>query len=487
VQKLIYSVDDISDDSLDFDSELERLVSQSKEKYEISCFEIEKLIEDLNEDLEIFEKIQRIIENVTPDRDDKLIKLKEKIKEIRESKGKNEKILIFSQYVDTTTYLYKQLEDLYGEEIEEVNSTSGNLVSIVKRFAPIANDASDDERNKPINILISTDVLSEGQNLQDCSIVINYDIHWNPVRLIQRVGRVDRIGSEKDEIDIYNFFPEAELEENLRISERVSKRIQEIHNVFGEDGKYLDDREILNENDMYAIYDKRDEAILDEEEFIVNEAEGVIRKLIRENPSLYEKIRSMPDNLRCIRKSSDNNFVIFCKKANSYSFYVLDGEGNLITQNDDEALKFVKAEPDEVGLEEMPRGANKIIENTFNEFKKRLKQIELEREKRLTSRTSEQNYVLDVLKQEIGRLNNFSDEYEERKAKLNELYNIYEGILPTAVIRRLRKLKRDRRDGAELERELIRIKNDYGLTKERKIIEPERELPKIICSEILTK
>jgi len=487
VQKLIYSVDDISDDSLDFDSELEKLVSQSKEKYEISCFEIENLIEDLNKDLVIFEKIQGIIENVTPDRDDKLIKLKKKIEEIRESKGKDEKILIFSQYADTTTYLYKQLKDLYGEEIEEVNSTSGNLMSIVKRFAPAANDASDDEKNKPLNILISTDVLSEGQNLQDCSIVINYDIHWNPVRLIQRVGRVDRIGSEKDEIDIYNFFPEAKLEENLKISERVSKRIQEIHNIFGEDGKYLDDREILNENDMYAIYDKRDEAILDEEEFIVNEAEGIIRKLMREDPSLYEKIKSMPDNLRCIRKFSDNNFVIFCKKANSYSFYVLDGEGNLITQNDDEALKLVKAEPDEVGLKEMPDGANKIIKNTFNEFKKRLKQIELEREKRLTSRTSEQNYVLDILKQEIGRLNNFSDEYEERRAKLNELYNIYEGILPTAVIRRLRKLKRDRVDGAELERELIRIKNDYGLTKERKIIEPEKELPKIICSEIFKK
>jgi superfamily II DNA/RNA helicase len=487
VQKLIYSVDDISDDSLDFDSELEKLVSRSKEKYKISCFEIEKLVEDLNEDLRVFKNIYGIIENITPDKDDKLLKLKEKIKEIRSLKGKNEKILIFSQYADTTTYLYNQLKDLYGEEIKEANSKSNNLINIVKRFAPIANEASEDERNKPINILVSTDVLSEGQNLQDCSFIINYDIHWNPVRLIQRVGRVDRIGSEKDEIDIFNFFPEAKLEQNLRISERVSKRIQEIHNIFGEDGKYLDDREILNETDMYAIYDKRDESILDEEEFIVNEAEGIIRKLMKENPLLFEKIKGMHDNLRCIRKSSDDKFVIFCKKANSYSFFVLDGEGNIITQNDDEALKLLKASYEEVGLTEMPKGANKIIKNTFNEFKERLRKVELEREKRLSSRTDEQSYVLDILKYEIDNLNNFSDEYSERKAKLNELYNIYENILPTAVIRRLRKLKKDKVDGGELESALIKIKNNYSLTKEREIVKPEKEIPKIICSEIFKK
>ncbi|MBC7334341.1 MAG: helicase, partial [Actinobacteria bacterium] len=365
VQNLIYSVDDISDDSLDFGSELESLLSKSKEKYEISCLEIEKLKEDLNKDLEIFEKIKGIIENITPDKDDKLIKLKEKIEEIRREKGNSEKILIFSQYADTVKYLYDQLKDLFGNEIEWATSKSENLAKIVARFAPIANEASDEDKNNPVNILISTDVLSEGQNLQDCSIIINYDIHWNPVRLIQRVGRVDRIGSEKDEIYIFNFFPEAELEENLRISERVSRRIQEIHNFFGEDGKYLDDREILNEKDMYAIYDARDEGILDEEEFIVSEAEGIIRKLMRENPSLYEKIKNMPDNLRCIRKAKDENqncgFVIFCKKGNRYSFYVLDTKGNLITQNDDEALKLLKANPDEVGLSEIPKGANKII------------------------------------------------------------------------------------------------------------------------------
>ena len=487
VQKLIYKGGDFSDDSLDFSGELEELISKSKEQYEISSFEIEKLKDDLNNDLHVLEEINSIIENITPEKDEKMHKLREKINEIRELKGSNEKILIFSQYADTTTYLYEELKDEFGEELCEVNSTTDNLIRIVNRFAPVANKASEDEKGKPINILISTDVLSEGQNLQDCSIVINYDIHWNPVRLIQRVGRVDRIGSEKSEIDIFNFFPEAKLEENLRIRERVSKRIQEIHNVFGEDGKYLDDREILNVSDMFSIYDKRDEGVLDEEEFIINEAEGIIRKLMRENPSLYEKIKNMPDNLRCIRKIQDNKYVIFCKKENSYAFYVLDGEGTLITQNDDEALKLIKAEPGEVGLEAAPKGTNKIIQQTFNDFKEKMRRIDLERDKRLTSRTAEQNYVLNNISQERDNLNRFSEDYENRKIKLNELYEIYEKVLPTAVIRILRKLRKNRVEGKELEKELIRIKNDYGLTKERVKIELEKEVPKIICSEIFIK
>jgi len=487
VQKLIYSAEDMTDDSLDFNGELEKIISCSKDKYEISAFKIGNLKSDLNNDLKVLEKINLIIKNITPEKDDKLHSLQKKIEEIRSLNGKDEKILIFSQYADTTTYLYEQLKDIYGEELKEVNSTYDNLIRIVNRFAPIANDASDEEKNKSINILISTDVLSEGQNLQDCSIVINYDIHWNPVRLIQRVGRVDRIGSEKSEIDIFNFFPEAKLEENLRISERVSKRIQEIHNVFGEDGKYLDDREILNESDMYAMYENRNESILDEEEFIINEAEGIIRKLMRENPMLFEKIKNMPDNLRSIRKAEDDKFVIFCKKANSYSFFVLNGDGNLITQNDDEALKLIKAKPEEVGFEEVPKGANKIIQKTFNDFKEKMRKIELERDKRLTSRTAEQNYVLSNLKAAVDNLNTFSEDYEERKIKLNELYEIYEKVLPTAVIRRLRKLRKNKVGGQELEKELIRIRNDYSLTKEKTVTETEKELPKIICSEIFVE
>lgn len=141
-------------------------------------------------------------------------------------------------------------------------------------------------------------------------------------------------------------------------------------------------------------------------------------------------------------------------------------------------------EPDEPGLGEIPKGANKIIQETFKNFKEKMRQIELERDKRLSSRTAEQNYILNNISQERDKLNSFSEDYEERKMKLNELYEIYEKVLPTAVVRKLRRFRKNRIEGKELEKELIKIRNDYGLTKEKLISEPEKELPKIICSEI---
>jgi len=477
-QDLLYSVDDI----LDYTSELEKIIDKSGEKYDLECFDINNLKNDLTNDLKVFKKIAEVVSNITPDKDDKLQKLKEKIKEI---KKENDKVLIFSQFADTTKYLYGQMKEYYKDELAEANSQSTNLLKIVRRFSPYSNNASKEEIENPINILISTDVLSEGQNLQDCSVVINYDIHWNPVRLIQRVGRVDRIGSESDKIDIYNFFPEAKLEKKLKIKERVTKRIQEIHNIFGEDGKYLSDNEILNTDDMYAIYEKRDESILDEEEFIINEAEGIIRKLQKENPELFNKIKNMSDNVRCIRKKEKEKFVIFCKKGNSYSFYITDKEGNIITQNDDEALRLVKAEVNEAGLAKLPKGANRIIQNIFNKFKEKIEKIKAERDRRLGSRKVGQDFVLKSLDSLREGLNSFSIDYEERKNKIDELYDIFSNILPTATHRVLKKLKKENIYGEELIKELIKIRNEFSLSKERKgEIVREDEIPKVVCSQI---
>ena len=105
--------------------------------------------------------------------------------------------------------------------------------------------------------LVATDVLAEGLNLQDCDNVINYDLHWNPVRLIQRFGRIDRIGTEHDVDYGFNFLPETGLERNLGLRPKLRNRIQEIHDTIGEDAAILDEGEQLNESAMYAIYEKK--------------------------------------------------------------------------------------------------------------------------------------------------------------------------------------------------------------------------------------
>jgi hypothetical protein len=171
---------------------------------------------------------------------------------------KERKVLIFTSFHDTAHYLFNQLHTDATWQGKAGHPTLGVITGatksdergrLIQRFAPTANRPSDhDEEKRPqerrppadeIQILISTDVLSEGQNLQDAGVIINYDLHWNPVRLIQRAGRVDRIGSAFAEIQLYNVFPEAELEALLGLVRRLSDRIAQIDQSVGLDASVL--------------------------------------------------------------------------------------------------------------------------------------------------------------------------------------------------------------------------------------------------------
>ena len=110
--------------------------------------------------------------------------------------------------------------------------------------------------------------MSEGQNLQDCARVLNYDLHWNPVRLIQRFGRVDRIGSEHDVIHLHNMWPDTDVDEELELTDKLGNRIQSFHDLIGLDSKLLSDSERLNADDMYRIYVDRE---LPEEDDVLDE------------------------------------------------------------------------------------------------------------------------------------------------------------------------------------------------------------------------
>lgn len=183
--------------------------------------------------------------------DDKL----RQVKTVLAGPLKGQKVLIFTSFHDTAAYLQKQLlDDADWQEQAghpEVGFISGNTKPderrrVIERFAPIANRPPEIPGDQPwqpdgpeIQVLISTDVLSEGQNLQDAGVVINYDLHWNPVRLIQRAGRVDRIGSPSAQIMLYNAFPEAELESLLGLVQKLSERIAQIDQTVGLDASVL--------------------------------------------------------------------------------------------------------------------------------------------------------------------------------------------------------------------------------------------------------
>ena len=199
---------------------------------------------DLSADLECLELLLLMLKDITPMHDSKLQMLLADLKDKFEHpiNGDNKKVLIFTAFADTANYLYEQLagtiKNYCGLNSALITgSTEGRCTiskfpmsfnNILTYFSPLSKDraAIFPEAKEEIDILIATDCISEGQNLQDCDYLINYDIHWNPVRIIQRFGRIDRIGSKNKQIQLVNYWPDMELDDYIQLKGRVESRMK---------------------------------------------------------------------------------------------------------------------------------------------------------------------------------------------------------------------------------------------------------------------
>ena len=218
-------------------------LGQGNASYRLGSLDLPRLRRDLRADRENFCTILRQARTVTPERDAKLRELArvlaEKVREApRDREGRpNHKALVFTTFSDTAKYLYENLEEWAREAgvgMALVAGSAGNratvgntrFADILTRFSPRSQGGTgDSETGEGIDIVIATDCLSEGQNLQDCDLVINYDIHWNPVRLMQRLGRIDRIGSTNLQVRMVNFWPTKDLDRYLDLKNRVEARM----------------------------------------------------------------------------------------------------------------------------------------------------------------------------------------------------------------------------------------------------------------------
>jgi superfamily II DNA or RNA helicase len=203
-----------------------------------SKYDLKRLHNDLRKDAAALREVWRSIENITPSADAKLNRLKE----LLAGELKGQKVLLFTYYKDTARYLYRQLGS-HQEEAVSWRAASGEphvrrmdsgadakeRTDLVAKFAPHANGRPELAGTKDeVDLMISTDVLSEGQNLQDCGILINYDLHWNPTRMVQRAGRIDRIGTTFDTLLINNMFPDDGLEKLLGLVQSLAEKIANI-------------------------------------------------------------------------------------------------------------------------------------------------------------------------------------------------------------------------------------------------------------------
>ena len=218
-------------------------------------FDIDEWTRDLNADHDVLKDILGRVEDIGPDDDDKLRVLRNFLARPQVQAGK---VLVFSEAETTVEYLHRELNPngRHTHIARLTGSTSHDAERTVKRFSPTWNLGAREAMPGPeIRVLFATDIVSEGQNLQDCACVLNYDLHWNPVRLIQRFGRVDRIGTEHEVINLHNMWPDVAVDEKLSLTERLHRRIQSFHDLIGLDSKLLSDAERLNANVMYRIYD----------------------------------------------------------------------------------------------------------------------------------------------------------------------------------------------------------------------------------------
>lgn len=226
------------------DSNTEYFTVGNKVQIDLADMDYKTWRAELNSDIEVLDDLMNMLNIITPKYDGKLQSLLKVISDKIENpiNRKNKKVLIFSAFSDTAEYLYEHvgtyIKDKYGLNTAVITGSidgkttiknfKATLNNVLTCFSPISKDKAAllPDSNDEIDILIATDCISEGQNLQDCDCVINYDIHWNPVRIIQRFGRVDRIGSKNESIQLVNFWPDMDLDEYINLKGRVETRMK---------------------------------------------------------------------------------------------------------------------------------------------------------------------------------------------------------------------------------------------------------------------
>ena len=236
-------IPDGSDFDLD-DQNTDYFTVGRKVKIDLADMDHVSWLRELKADAENLELLTLMIADITPEHDNKLQTLLALIKDkvSRPINPGNKKLMIFTAFSDTADYLYDKVskfaKEQFGLETAEITGTvdgrstiprlRADLNTVLTCFSPISKgrDALGDMGAANIDILIATDCISEGQNLQDCDYLVNYDIHWNPVRIIQRFGRIDRIGSRNERIQLVNFWPDMDLDEYINLRSRVETRMK---------------------------------------------------------------------------------------------------------------------------------------------------------------------------------------------------------------------------------------------------------------------
>ena len=404
---------------------IENLLSKEKAKKIESKKFTKEFIKDLKEDLKTLKEIKKMWMKVDEDpKFDSFTKL------LKEEKMKDKKMIVFTESKETGDYLVEKLNPMLKDKVLAYSSVSHEAIRnrVIENFDPAARD-----EKKDIQILITTEILSEGVNLNRSNIVINYDIPWNPIRMMQRVGRINRVGKNLlfDKIYTYNFFPAGPINKEISLTEAAEVKIQSFIEMLGTDAKLLTDEDIKS-HELFRILNSKE--ILTGEEETEDVELGWLLKLrdIRDNnPELFEKIKRLPKKARTAKKGKrDFGLFTFFRKGKLKKLYHNDGKD--INELDfGKAIELLKTDSSEKRTKLVPDFYRLLEQNKkeFDDFFINSEQIGASR--------GHEGRLKKILKALLNEPKGLTDE-DEYYIK-NLLNKIEEGAVPKESFRKINK------------------------------------------------
>jgi superfamily II DNA or RNA helicase len=434
------------------------------------------LEKDLRDDVNALLKILRKCGEWNVNKDAKL----EALYRLLVKKHPTDKVIVFSQFADTVYYLESQLRSRGLLKLAGVTGDSTDPTTFAWKFSPVSNEKRvivkpEDE----LRILVATDVLSEGQNLQDCSIVVNYDLPWAIIRLIQRAGRVDRIGQQAENIICYSFLPAEGVERIIRLRARVRTRLRENAEVVGTDEAFFEDDR--NDQVVLDLYNEKANILdgeIDTEVDLASYAYQIWKNAITKRPDLQKIIPELPPVVYSTKahrpKDGDpNGVLIYLKTAEDNDALArIEQNGNSVTESQFEILKSAECSPDTPAL---PRHEN------HHELVKKGVELILEEEKSVGGQLGRPS---GARFRTYERLKRYAEEVKgtlfESKELLKAIDDIYRCPLrPVAVDTLNRQLRSGISDKA-LADLVVALRDEGRLC--RTLEEEQLQEPRIICS-----
>lgn len=262
--------------------------------------------------------------------------------------NKNHKLVIFSESVDTVNCLYRTMTERLGRT-DVLRITAKNRDQERKRIAANFDANYSEKQLDEFNIIVTSDVLAEGVNLHRANVIVNYDSPWNASRLMQRNGRVNRIGSTSDLIYNYMFYPSQEGDKQIQLYSNALIKLQGFHSALGEDSQIYSHEEIVKEFELFNknVHDENDDKLA-----LIHE----VSELHKDNPELYERIKNLPPKSRCLRSVSycennnDGSTLVFLASKERVDYVLVGSDDAPNRLSFMEAVKKLKAVPDEPGF-----------------------------------------------------------------------------------------------------------------------------------------